>query len=132
MNLPNDFQPTGRWIDKYRNAFRGIGLGVWGQNSFYVHITITIMVVICGLVFRVSLNDWCSLIICIVIVLTAELFNSAIESMGKAIDTKHNSSLGKALDISSGAVLLAAIGASIVGGIVFLYRLGVLARWWPA
>ena len=63
-------------------------------------------------------------------VLTAEMFNSALESMAKAITHESNPHLGGALDIGSAAVLIAAITAAVVGSIVFLNRLGEILGWW--
>jgi diacylglycerol kinase len=119
------FQPKRSWWSKFRNAFRGMALGVSGQNSFAVHLPVAVAVVICGFVFRVSLAEWGLLILCITIVLAAEMFNSALESMAKAIDQAHNPRLGDALDMGSAAVLTTVFGAVTVGSVVFLYRLGV-------
>jgi len=63
-------------------------------------------------------------------VLTAEMFNSALEAMAKAISEDQHDGLGKALDIGSAAVLIASLGAAAVGSIVFLHRLGIVLGWW--
>ena len=113
------------WVAKFRDALRGIRLGVTGEISFLVHGTVAVAVVIAAAVLRVSLAEWCVLTLCVVGVLAAELFNSALESLAKAVDEQHNSHLGAALDIASGAVLVAALGAVIVGALVFVPHL------WP-
>jgi diacylglycerol kinase len=117
------FQTKRTWLDKFRNAFRGAAIGVRGQNSFVVHLPMAIAVVAGGFVFRVSLVEWGLLILCITAVLVAEMFNSALETMATAIDRQENPQLGNALDVSSAAVLLSALGAAVVGSMVFLYRL---------
>nr|MCU0875418.1 diacylglycerol kinase [Pirellulaceae bacterium] len=53
-------------------------------------------------------------------VLTAEMFNSALEHLARAVDRSENRHLGSALDIGSAAVLTASIGASLVGALVFV------------
>ena len=58
-----------------------------------------------------SLVEWCLLLLCIAGVLTAEMFNSALESMAKAITGESDPHLGNSLDIGSAAVLVASIGA---------------------
>lgn len=125
MMNDDSFQTKRTWWGKFRNAFRGMAIGVRGENSFAVHLPVALAVVICGIVFRVSLVEWGLLILCIAAVLVAELFNTALESMAKAIDRTQNPQLGDALDISSAAVLMSAIGAAAVGSVVFLYRLTV-------
>jgi diacylglycerol kinase len=125
--MTNDaFSSERTWCGKFRDAFRGLAVGVRGQNSFAVHLPMAVAVVICGFVLRVSLAQWGLLILCITAVLAAELFNSALESMAKAIDRRQNPHLGNALDISSAAVLLSAIGAATVGSMVLGCRLAVL------
>lgn len=120
-------KPQRTWTAKFRDAFRGVRLGVTGESSFLIHGLVAALVVIAGAVFRVSRTEWCLLILCIAGVLVAEMFNSALESLAKAVDEEQNPALGAALDIASGAVLLAAIAAATLGAMVFLPHLWPLA-----
>jgi diacylglycerol kinase len=120
------------WFRKFRDAFRGVKEGVRGQSSFFVHFAVAAAVIVAGLVLRVDRYEWCLLMLCIAGVMTAELFNSALESMARAITHELDPHLGNALDIGSAAVLVASIGASIVGAIIFGHRLGAALGWWPS
>jgi len=111
------------WANKFRDALRGVQLGVSGQNSFAVHGVVTVLVIVAGAVLRVSRTEWCILTLCITHVLVVEMLNSALESLAKAVDDQHNTALGTALDVASGAVLVTAIGAVTIGIIVFLPHL---------
>ncbi|PQO30829.1 diacylglycerol kinase [Blastopirellula marina] len=123
MNLP-PYQPAPRtWIAKFRDAFRGIYIGVRAQSSFVVHLITAAVVVGLAAYLRVDVIRWSLLLLCIALVLAAELFNSAIEWLAKAIDHAENEHLRNALDVASGAVLVTSIGAAIVGGLIFLERL---------
>ncbi len=122
--------PERPWIRKFRDAFRGVKEGVHGQSSFFVHFFVAIAVVAAGEALRVNLYEWCLLLLCIAGVITAEMFNSALESMAKAITHESHPHLGNSLDIGSAAVLAASVGASIVGAIIFGNRLGILLGWW--
>ena len=117
------------WRDKFADAFRGAKRGVRGQSSFFVHFFIAALVVAAALALRATRIEWCVLVLCITIVMTAEMFNSALEHMGRAMGDEYNPTLGSALDIGSAAVLTASIGAAIVGCVIFLYRLGELMNW---
>ena len=131
MNMPDTpISPERYWTRKFCDAFRGVKEGVYGQSSFTIHFFMTALVIVAGVVLGVSRMEWCLLALCIVGVLTAEMFNSALESMAKAITGESDPHLGNSLDIGSAAVLLASIGASIVGAIIFSYRLGNLLGWW--
>ena len=118
------------WITKFHDAFRGMKAGVRGQSTFCVHFFAAVAVVVAGVVLRVDLVEWCLLVLCITIVLSAEMFNSALESMAKAITDKSPPHIGNSLDIAAAAVLVASIGASIIGAIIFAHRLGILLGWW--
>lgn len=121
--------PERSWACKFGDAFRGIKAGVRGQSSFFVHFFVAAVVVVAGAMLQVDAYEWCFLLLCIAGVITAEMFNSALESMAKAITREHDYHLGLSLNIASGAVLIASIAASIVGTIIFLHRLGILLRW---
>jgi len=115
--------PERSWTQKFGDALRGTKQGIRGQSSFFVHFFAAAVVVSAGLMVHLNHIEWCLLALCIAGVLTAEMFNSALESMAKAITHEPNPYLGGALDIGSGAVLLASIGAAVVGAVVFLNRL---------
>lgn len=107
-----------RWQWKFACALRGIFAGMRGQNSFFVHVPAALAA--CGLAawLNVSHAEWLALVLCITLVFTAELMNSAIEHLARAVTREHHPELRDALDIASGAVLAAAIGASAVGVMV--------------
>ena len=129
--MPDDpLSPKRSWAHKFRDAFRGVKEGVRGQSSFFVHFLVAAGVAAAGVALRVSLAEWCLLLLCIAGVLTTEMFNSALESMAKAITGESDPHLGNSLDIGSAAVLLASMGAAIVGTIIFAHRLAVLMGWW--
>jgi diacylglycerol kinase len=112
------------WSQKFRHAFRGIKQGVRGQSSFFVHFFAAAAVIIAALVLKCERADWYALLLCITLVLAAEMFNSALESLAKSLRRDYDPHIADALDIGSAAVLVASIGAVCVGALVFLNRLG--------
>ena len=111
------------WLQKFADAFAGVWVGMRGQSSFAVHIVVSLLVIGLAAGMGVSLVGWCLLILCIALVMAAELFNSALEILAKAVDVDENEHLRDSLNIASGAVLVAAIGSAVVGAIVFIFRL---------
>jgi diacylglycerol kinase len=69
------------------------------------------------------------LLLCIGVVLTAELFNSAIETLHRGLDAETRERTWKALDIAAGAVLMASLTAMVVGLLVFGKRVAQLLGW---
>ena len=119
-------RPRRSWRAKFRAAFRGVKLGVRGHSSFSVHFFFATMVIAAASVLRCEPLEWCILIGCIGLVLIAELFNSAVETLFRGLDEATQSRAWPALDIAAGAVLLASITAAIIGCIVFLRQLSAL------
>lgn len=117
------------WRDKFRAAFRGMKWGVRGHSSFFVHFFFAALVVATAIALECDRVEWCLLLACIGAVLTAELFNSAIETLFRGLDEETRNRTWPVLDISAGAVLLASIAATIIGCVVFLPKLARLAGW---
>ncbi len=119
------------WRLKFADAFRGIKLGVRGHSSFFVHFFFAALVAAAALALGCGPISWAILLLCIGLVLTAELFNSAIETLFRGLDEKTRSRCWRGLDISAGAVLVASITAAVVGALIFLYKLGEMLDRWP-
>jgi diacylglycerol kinase len=124
--LPGGPKPRRKWREKFRDAFRGVKLGIRGHSSFFVHFFFAALVVAAAIVLRCDYLDWCILVGCIGLVLTAELFNSALETLFHGLDAPTKDRIKGCLDIAAGAVLLASGTALVVGGLIFLRRLAEL------
>jgi diacylglycerol kinase len=116
---PARIKPPRRWRDKFAEAFRGVRLGVHGQSSFFVHVFFACLAVLAAVALRCDPVEWCLILGCIGLVFTAELFNSAVETLFKGLDPAARDRVYHALDIAAGAVLVASLTAATVGGIVF-------------
>ena len=115
---------THSWKNKFGYALRGLRRAFRTQTSFAVHLVIA-CVAVAAAVFRVTAIEWVLLVAAIGMVLVAETFNTAIESLARAVDTQFHPRLRDALDIASAAVLLAAVTAVVIGMCIFipaLYR----------
>jgi len=106
------------WLRKFGNACRGIKVAVRAEVSFFVHLFVTAIVLMTGLQLSLSRLDWALLVLSIAGVISAELCNTAIERLARAITGKENPEIRDALDMASGAVLAASFGAAVVGLIV--------------
>ena len=125
-NAPPARRPCRRWRAKFREAARGVKLGVRGHSSFFVHFFFAALVLAAAIVLGCGPLEWGLLLGCIGMVLTAELFNSAIETLFRGLDEVTRERTWPCLDIAAGAVLLASIAAGVIGAVVFLQRLSEL------
>ena len=108
------------WPQKFHVAARGIVQAFGEQSSFYVHLPAAAIVIGLGFWLQLGLTSWCLLLMCIGAVFTAELFNTSLEGLARAITDQPNEHVRSALDLASGAVLMTCLTASIIGLLVLL------------
>nr|WP_317283770.1 diacylglycerol kinase family protein [uncultured Sellimonas sp.] len=101
-------------------AFEGIWTGMKKERNMKIHCCAAAMVVIAGLVVKLTVMEWCICLILCGLVMSLELVNTAVEA---AVDlvTEERKPLAKlAKDTAAGAVLISAIIAAIVGLLIFV------------
>ncbi len=111
------------WSSQFRDAGRGVTSAIRGERSFRIHMAAAVSVVVAAGAFRVSNAEWAILLLCIGTVLSAETFNSSIESLAKAVTCQQDANVGRALDRAAGAVLLVSLGTAAAGLTIFVPHL---------
>jgi diacylglycerol kinase (ATP) len=112
------FQFTGR-VRSFRHAITGIARMLACQHNAWIHAAATLIVLAAGFLFRVSTADWCWIVLAISIVWTAEALNTAFEFLADAASPEFHPLVRDAKDVAAGAVLVTAIAAAVIGGIIF-------------
>jgi diacylglycerol kinase len=112
-----------RLIRSFGHAFAGIGHGLRTQGNLRIHLLAAIGVIIAGLLLQITTVEWAILVVTIMIVTTAEMFNTAIEAAIDRAGSEPHPLAKIAKDTAAGAVLIGAIGAVIVGLLIFGPRL---------
>ena len=110
-------------IDSFKYAFEGIFTAIKKEKNIKIHVFIMILVIIAGIVLKISKFEWIICIILFGIVIAGEMFNSTIETIIDMVMPNKNDMAKKAKDISAGAVLVLSISASIVGISIFVEKL---------
>jgi diacylglycerol kinase len=105
------------WIRKFRFAIDGIRYAFVDQVSFRVHLPCAAIVLGVALWLDAKPWQWAAISTAISIVLVAEMFNSAMELLVKALHPDQHPLVGRALDISAGAVFIAAVAAIAIGAV---------------
>jgi len=107
-----------RWrLRSFVHAGRGL-LHLVREPNARIHLLATVLVVAVGAAVRVSPLEWALLVLAIGVVLMAEALNTAIEHLANAAVPKQHPLVGSAKDLGAGAVLIAAIVAACIGGLV--------------
>ncbi|XOV66973.1 MAG: diacylglycerol kinase family protein [Fluviicola sp.] len=106
-------------INSFRNAFRGLFLLVKTERNFQTHIVVLIVVVSAGFFFDISRAEWAIILMMSAIIFGLEGLNSALEKLCDEVSMERKESIRNIKDIAAGAVLIAALIALVVGGLVF-------------
>ena len=101
-------------------AWKGIRCCVGNDQNLSFHLIAMVVTVIAGFLLEITRIDWMIVILCIGVVIAAELFNSAIEKLVDLVSPERHPIAGQVKDIAAGAVLVCAATAAIIGLIVFI------------
>ena len=116
-----------RWrrslLKSFANAGNGVAYTVRTQRNARIHLAATVVVVALSLGFGITALEWTAILLAIGLVWTAELLNTAIESVVDLVSPDEHELARISKDVASGGVLIAAIVALAVGMIVFSPRL---------
>jgi diacylglycerol kinase len=121
MHTPNASSAltfSGR-IRSVQHAVRGVRTMLLTQHNAWIHAAATVVTISAGFGLGISPMEWCMVVLAIVAVWTAEALNTALEYLTDIASSNYHPIAGRAKDIAAGAVLICAIGAAIVGLIVF-------------
>lgn len=106
-------------IRSFGYAIEGITHALSKDQNLVIHFTIAIIVVIACVYFKVTTYEMGLLGLTILMVIATEMINTAIERMVDLITKEHRVEAKIAKDVSSGMVLITAVGAAIIGILVF-------------
>ncbi len=116
-----------RKMKKIRNSFKYAIEGIWTsfktERNMKIHIFIMILAIIAGIILKINKSEWIICIILFAIVIGSELFNTSIETIVDMVMPEKNEKAKIAKDVSAGAVLVVAIGAAIIGLVIFVPRI---------
>ncbi|MBN1952765.1 MAG: diacylglycerol kinase family protein [Bacteroidales bacterium] len=104
-------------------AFRGIVAFFRLESKAVIHLVAAILAIAMSWILEISAMEWLLVILAIILVFTAELFNTIAEEMADLIQPEKDKKVAYIKDMGAGAVLLTAIGALIVGLVIFLPKI---------
>ena len=120
--MKNDGFTFRKRLRSFRYAFNGIRLLITKEHNAWIHCFAAVCVVIAGVLLGLSRMEWVAVVIVIGAVL-AEAVNSALEAIADFVSPEYSEAIKRTKDLAAGAVLLMAIAAAIVGGIIFFPKL---------
>lgn len=104
----------------FKNARKGMRLSIKSERNIRVHLFTASLVLITAYCLNFSIIKFCILLLTIAGVISAEMFNSAIEfSLDAIFHNRYCRMVGMAKDIAAGAVMLVTISAVMIGVLLF-------------
>ncbi|MDM1557359.1 diacylglycerol kinase family protein [Chryseobacterium indologenes] len=103
----------------FRNAFRGVFVMMKTERNFQIEILAFIINLFLIFYLQLNFTDASLILIVSVAVLSAEIFNTAIEKICDIIQPDFDERIGFIKDIAAGAVVLIAMVSVIVGILVY-------------
>ena len=104
-------------------AFEGIFAGIRGERNMKIHCFAAVCVIVAGVLFHISVTEWCICLVLFGLILSLGLVNTAIEAVVDFV-TEDKKPLAKlAKDTAAGAVLIAAVMAAMAGLLIFVPKL---------
>lgn len=107
-------------IKSFSYAFAGIKVLLREEHNARIHLVAAAAAVAAGFIFGITPGQWMAVVIVIAMVFSAEAVNSAIERTADFVKAERDDRKRDIKDLAAGAVLICAIGAAVVGIIVFL------------
>lgn len=107
-------------INSFRYAFEGIASMIKNEHNSRIHIFAAVLVIVLGIIFRISPGEWVAIVIVMGLVFITELINSALEGLANLVDPDENPGIKQIKDYAAASVLIAAIIAIITGALIFI------------
>ena len=86
----------------------------------WIHMAIALAVVVAGVILSLSRTEWVLIVLCIGLVFSAELMNTAIEGMVDLLSPEKQEKAGRVKDMAAAAVLICAIASAAAGLFIFV------------
>ena len=110
-------------INSFKYAFEGIIMTIRSETNMKIHLFVMLLVIVAGVVLELNATQWKICIILFSLVIAGELFNTAIEAVVDMLMPEFHPKAKIAKDAAAGGVLVLAIGAAIIGLMIFIPKI---------
>ena len=108
-----------RFWQSFKDAKRGIGQVFKSEQNFRIQTAAAVLALSAAIFFGLSRSEFVLVIFLVVAVIILELINSAVEKFADLLKPRLSHQIEVVKDIMAGVVFLAAIGALVIGLIIF-------------
>lgn len=106
-----------------KHALDGLIWSLKTQPNYRIHLFLSLVSLIFSFIYKISYFEFLLILFLITVGLVIETINTGLEQTNDAIDKKIREDIKIAKDVSAAAMLIYAIGASIIALIIFLPKI---------
>jgi diacylglycerol kinase (ATP) len=110
-------------LRSFTYAWAGLKRFFRTEHNAWIHAMAALAALILGALLKISAGEWVGVLFAIGLVLSAEAFNTCIERTMDRLLPEPDDAVRYIKDLAAGAVLVAAITAAAIGGIIFLPKI---------
>ena len=110
-------------MTKFKVAFEGL-LFALKDRSILIQVVLGSGALVLAWILCFTFMEWIAVLLCIGLVITAEMFNTCIEKLCDMVEPNFSIKIKTIKDMASGAVLLASFISLVVGCILIMQHLG--------
>ena len=111
---------------KFGNAFVGLREGWKSESSFRFQVVVGLLVIIAGVILKISRLDWLFVSLAIGMVLSLEMINTVLEKFLDVVHPELGDKVRIVKDMAAAVVFIASLTAAIIGLLVFIPYLRAL------
>ena len=119
MEEPKEVVKPKGWYQSLNCAIEGVIYAFKTQRHIRYHYVIAACALIVSLLLELPVAEFVMFAMAIVILLFAEMMNTALEEVVNLVEDKHNLLAKYAKDVSAGAVLISSVGVVIMAYMIF-------------
>lgn len=114
-------------IKNFKYALIGLGHILKSERNARIHLAVAVIVSIAAIVLDLPAAEMVAIFFAILTVFIAEIFNTVIEKVLDLVHPDQSPKVALIKDMAAGAVLVTAVGAAVMGFVIFSpYVLGLL------
>ncbi len=108
-----------RLLQSFKDAFRGVAYVFKHEQNFRIQLVLGVFVTIFAIWLKISRAELVLVFLLIFLVIGLELLNSAVEKFADVLKPRLSFQIEVIKDIMAAVVLLASLGAFLIGIIIF-------------
>jgi diacylglycerol kinase len=118
-----------KFLRSFVIGFSGLAHAVGSEQNMLLHFIAAAGVLVAGFALALAAWEWMVIVLCIGLVIAAECMNTALERLADRVSREADPLIKQAKDCGSAAVLVLALTAAAIGGMVFGPKFWAAAGW---